>query len=33
MCTPGRLKELAKKFDYLLDDCKFFVMDEADRLL
>ena len=33
VCTPGRLKDLVKKYDYLLDDCKFFVMDEADRLL
>ena len=33
VCTPGRLKDLVKKYDYLLDKCEFFVLDEADRLL
>lgn len=33
VCTPGRLKDLVKKYDTLLDHCDFFVLDEADRLL
>lgn len=33
VCTPGRLKDLVKKYDTLLNDCEFFVLDEADRLL
>ena len=33
VCTPGRLKDLIKRRKSLLDDCKFFVLDEADRLL
>ena len=33
VCTPGRLKDLIKRYDYLLDNCQFFVLDEADRLL
>jgi superfamily II DNA/RNA helicase len=33
VCTPGRLKDLVKKYDTLLDHCEFFVLDEADRLL
>lgn len=33
VCTPGRLKELVKKYDRLLWKCEFFVLDEADRLL
>lgn len=27
VCTPGRLKDLVKKYDTLLDDCQFFVLD------
>jgi ATP-dependent RNA helicase DDX6/DHH1 len=27
------LKDLVKRYDYLLDKCEFFVLDEADRLL
>ncbi len=33
VCTPGRLKDLVKRYDKLLDHCQFFVLDEADRLL
>ena len=33
VCTPGRLKDLLKKYKDLLSECKFFVLDEADRLL
>ena len=33
ICTPGRLKDLMKRCDTLLDHCEFFVLDEADRLL
>lgn len=33
VCTPGRLKDLIKRYDTLLDHCEFFVLDEADRLL
>lgn len=33
VCTPGRLKDLVKKYNSLLDHCEFFVLDEADRLL
>ena len=33
VCTPGRLKDLVKKYDTLLDECQYFVLDEADRLL
>ena len=33
MCTPGRLKDLLKRYKDLLIDCEFFVLDEADRLL
>ena len=27
VCTPGRLKDLVKKYDNLLDECQFFVLD------
>jgi superfamily II DNA/RNA helicase len=33
VCTPGRLKDLVKKYPSLLEYCEFFVLDEADRLL
>lgn len=33
VCTPGRLKDLIKRYKNLLDDCQYFVLDEADRLL
>jgi len=33
VCTPGRLKDIVKKYDNLLAKCEFFVLDEADRLL
>ncbi len=33
VCTPGRLKDLVKRYDRLLERCEFFVLDEADRLL
>lgn len=33
VCTPGRLKDLVKKYSSLLSHCEFFVLDEADRLL
>lgn len=33
VCTPGRLKDIVKKYDNLLSKCQFFVLDEADRLL
>lgn len=33
VCTPGRLKDLVKRYDTLLSQCQFFVLDEADRLL
>lgn len=33
VCTPGRLKDLVKKYDKLLKHCDFFGLDEADRLL
>ena len=31
--TPGRVEELAKNGNLLLDHCRFFVLDEADGLL
>lgn len=33
VCTPGRLIDLLKRNKDLLDECEYFVMDEADRLL
>lgn len=31
--TPGRVEELAKNGNLVLDHCRFFVLDEADGLL
>ena len=33
VCTPGRLKDLVKRYKNLLENCQYFVLDEADRLL
>jgi ATP-dependent RNA helicase DDX6/DHH1 len=33
ICTTGRLKDLLSKKKNLLDQCEFFVLDEADRIL
>lgn len=33
ICTAGRLKDLLRSKKNLLDECNFFVLDEADSLL
>lgn len=27
VCTPGRLKDLVKRYDTLLERCEFFILD------
>lgn len=33
ICTAGRLKDLLNKKKNLLEECQFFLLDEADSLL
>lgn len=33
IATPGRLVDMLNKKKFTLDDCKYFVLDEADRLI
>ncbi len=33
VATPGRLKEMLEKKKFNFDSCKYFCMDEADRMI
>lgn len=33
VATPGRLKEMLEKRKFTFDMCKYFCMDEADRMI